>query len=425
MAVDWAEVTAEDIKASQPNALATGPFGSSIGSRFFQDYGIPVIRGSNLSEDVGVRLVHEDIVFISKEKAKEFERSIVRRGDLIFTCWGTIGQVGLIDDRCLEPEYVISNKQMKITPDPNKADSLFLYYLFSGPEMSERIRNQAIGSSVPGFNLGQLRSLRFQLPPLLEQRAIARILGALDDKIELNRRMNHTLEEMARAIFKSWFVDFDPVTAKSEDRQPYGMNAKTAALFPSAFQDSELGPIPRGWQVGTIADLAQVTSGKRPGTRSKSQTPDLRVPLFGGAGIMGYVSVPLYTEPVLLTGRVGTLGLVFRISEPCWPSDNTLILISKDICHYEYIYYSLQEIEFQSLNRGSTQPLVTQGDLQSQSVVLASIEIAKAFHSIAHKLFAKIDQNEAESRTLAAIRDALLPKLLSGEIRVNQVAETQ
>src|SRR5262245_7248706 len=119
----WREYSVEDVAASTPYALATGPFGSSISSRFFRTDGIPVIRGSNLSQDVGTRLVDDDCVFISEEKAEEFSRSIVRHGDLVFTCWGTIDQVGLIDDSAGHSRYVISNKQMKLTPDPARFDS--------------------------------------------------------------------------------------------------------------------------------------------------------------------------------------------------------------------------------------------------------------------------------------------------------------
>src|SRR5689334_23218014 len=133
MADEWREVAIDQLKAPSDNALATGPFGSSIGSRFFSSSGVPVIRGGNLSEDIGIRLSDQGLVFLSPDKAREFSRSTVREGDLIFTCWGTVNQVGLIDGRARHREYIISNKQMKLTPDPAKADSLFLYYLFSGP----------------------------------------------------------------------------------------------------------------------------------------------------------------------------------------------------------------------------------------------------------------------------------------------------
>jgi restriction endonuclease S subunit len=199
---------------------ATGPFGSAIGAKHFRDAGVPLIRGSNLSQDVSTRLSDDDFVFVSEQKAREFSRSEVRRGDLVFTCWGTIDQVGLLDHRAKHERYIVSNKQMLLTPDSSQADSLFLYYVFASPEIRAEIINQGIGSSVPGFNLGQLRSFELTLPPLPEQRTIASVLGALDDKIELNRRMNATLEAMARALFQNWFVDFDPVRAKLDGRAP-------------------------------------------------------------------------------------------------------------------------------------------------------------------------------------------------------------
>ncbi len=256
MGGEWTKCTVDDIKSSAPNALATGPFGSAISSRHFVDSGVPVIRESNLSQNVGIRLIDDGLAFLTEEKAREFSLSLARQGDLVFTCWGTIDQVGLVDKRSRFSEYVVSNKQMKLTPDPKKADSLFFYYLFSSPQMQGEILNQGIGSSVPGFNLGQLRSIAIVLPPLDEQRSIAHILGTLDDKIELNRQMNETLEAMARTLFKSWFVDFDPVRAKAEGRDP-GLPKPLADLFPDSFEDSELGEIPTGWRVGSLGNVAE------------------------------------------------------------------------------------------------------------------------------------------------------------------------
>ena len=176
----WHEVTVEELKAPTDNALSTGPFGSSIGSRFFEPHGVPVIRGGNLATDGSTRLIDDGFVFVSEAKAREFRRSVVTSGDLVFTCWGTINQVGLIGPRTAYSRYVISNKQMKFTADEKKADSLFLFYLFSGPELQRAIFDQGIGSSVPGFNLGQLRTLRLKVPALPEQRAIAEALGDVD-----------------------------------------------------------------------------------------------------------------------------------------------------------------------------------------------------------------------------------------------------
>src|SRR5574341_596930 len=177
---EWRDVSVDDIRSSDQNALSTGPFGSSIGSRFFQSSGVPLIRGSNLAADGCTHLIEDNFVFVSETKATELSSSLVYKGDLIFTCWGTINQVGLISDQVSYSKYIISNKQMKLTPDPNKADSLFLFYLFSSDELQKQIVNQSIGTSVPGFNLGQLRSLRFSIPPLSEQKAIAEALGDAD-----------------------------------------------------------------------------------------------------------------------------------------------------------------------------------------------------------------------------------------------------
>jgi type I restriction enzyme S subunit len=190
----WHEVSVEELKAPAGNALSTGPFGSSIGSRFFRTHGVPVIRGSNLAADGRTHLIDNGFVFVSDAKAHEFRRSVAIRGDLVFTCWGTINQVGLIGPCAAYSRYVISNKQMKFTPDDRKANSLFLFYLFSGPELQRAILEHGIGTSVPGFNLGQLRALRFKVPALPEQRAIAAalsdvdaLIGALDQLIAKKR----------------------------------------------------------------------------------------------------------------------------------------------------------------------------------------------------------------------------------------------
>lgn len=298
--------------------------------------------------------------------------------------------------------------------DTDQALLRFKYYVLK----SLGLKHMNADSAVPGLNRDAAHARVFCVPEEWEQRAIAHILGTLDDKIELNRRMSETLEAMARALFKSWFVDFDPVRAKAEGRQPPGLKPEIAALFPDAFEDSELGEIPRGWRIGTISDLADVSSGKRPTVRCPDFSEHAKVPLWGGNGPMAFVPEPLIDYPILLTGRVGTLGGVFRITSPCWPSDNTLILRTKYQHAFEYLFFQLNRVDFSSLNRGSTQPLLTQTDLQAQRLVLPPSEVLTRFHNVAHNMFVRTDLAESESHTLAAIRDALLPKLISGKLRV-------
>jgi type I restriction enzyme S subunit len=454
MAADWTEVAVESLAASTPHALATGPFGSSIGSQFFTDAGVPLIRGSNLSDRVELRLLHDGLVFVAEETANRFERSVVHQGDLVFTCWGTVGQVGLIDSRCPYPRYLISNKQMKLTPHPDRADSLFLYYLFSGPELSQRIKNEAIGSSVPGFNLGQLRGLRVRIPPLSEQKAIAHILGALDDKIDLNRRINQTLETLAQTLFRSWFVNFDPVRAKAEGRQPEGMDAETAALFPSRLADADGTQLPEGWswsrlgqEVGRCGGMIQtgpfgsqlhasdyvshgipVVMPKDIALRHVSTTDIARVRHEDAQRLARHQLCEgdlVYSrrgdvERHALVGireqgwLCGTGCLLVRLG-PQWPSP---IYVSLALSQPEAKAWISQHAI------GATMPNLNTGILSNVPLLVPSDKVLVKFSSMVSALEAQIVQNQRQSETLEQLRDVLLPKLLSGELRVRE-AEVQ
>lgn len=265
----WKWATVEQLKKPDSKAIVSGPFGSNIGSRFFVASGIPVIRGNNLTTDTR-RFVDDGFVFITDEKAKELKNCEAVPNDLIFTAAGTLGQVGIIPSDSKHSRYIISNKQMRARLDENLVLPLFAFYCLSSAEMVEYIQQRNTGSTVPLINLSVLRQLPIPLPPLPEQKAIARILGALDDKIELNRHINYKLEEMAQALFKSWFVDFDPVVAKAEGRVPFGMNAETASLFPVEFEETRLGSIPKGWSVDKVSAICSTQYGY---TTSSSDQP--------------------------------------------------------------------------------------------------------------------------------------------------------
>lgn len=397
------------------------PFKSELFSEELTGQPIVVAVG-NFQYTGGFRFESTAVKEYRGDYPKEFElepRDVL----LVMTCQTAGGEILGIPGRVPDDGRVYLHNQRLgkvIVTRPDLTTIDYLYWLFLWRDFNQELVASSSGTKIVHTAPSRIEAFKFALPPLGEQRTIARILCALDDKIELNRRMNRTLEGMAQALFKSWFVDFDPVTAKAAGRKPYGMNEETAALFSDRFEDSDLGLIPEGWQIGKVSDFANITSGKRPGNRSKTRTPEINIPLFGGGGVMGYAEKPLFELPILLTGRVGTLGEIFRITYPCWASDNTLVLLSKEPQSYEYLYFQLLDIDFQSLNRGSTQPLVTQGDLQKQSLLLPAPEVLKAFSKSTSKLFNRCDSNDEENNTLAALRDELLPKLLSGEIRVRQ-----
>ena len=198
------------------------------------------------------RMVYDDARQIAQADFEEtHRRTNLRPGDILFTNTGTIGRMAMAPDDPRTPRTTFQKSVAILKPKRDVIDPRFLYYLLRFD--NARLSDFAAGTTQKNLLLKDFRSFEVRVPPLAEQKAIAAVLGALDDKIELNRRMNATLEAMARALFQSWFVDFDPVRAKLDGRQPAGLDPATAALFPNEFEDSELGPIPKGWSVGKLA----------------------------------------------------------------------------------------------------------------------------------------------------------------------------
>lgn len=277
-------------------------------------------------------------------------------------------------------------------------DSDYLYYLLKEEHFSKYLVGTAQGSAnQASITLKDIFGYSFSAPSeIKDQHRIASILSSLDRKIELNNKINADLEEMAQAIFKNWFVDFEP-------------------FKDGKFVDSELGMIPEGWKVGCLGDIAEITSGKRPPKKSKDKTKELFIPLIGASDIMGFTSDVLYERPILVIGRVGTHGVVQRFQEKCWPSDNTLVIESR---YYNYVYQLLKGIDYSAINRGSTQPLITQTDVKNTDVIIAPENVLKEYESITSTLFSKHRANIKENSRLSLLRDTLLPRLMSGELEV-------
>jgi type I restriction enzyme S subunit len=379
---DWKECTIKDIASDDKYALSTGPFGSAISSQYFKIEGVPVIRGGNLSPDVGKRLNDDGLVFIDQEKAKEFKRSVARRGDLIFTCWGTINQIGLIDKSSKYSEYIVSNKQMKLTPDLEKADSEFLYYLFSGPDKQSEILNNGIGAAVPGFNLGQLKSHVVQLPPLPEQKAIASILSSLDDKIDLLNRQNKTLEAIAETLFRQWFIE-------------------------EAQED---------WEEGKLGDLVDFNYGK---TLREQERIGNDYPVIGSNGIVGFHKDFLVEAPGIVTGRKGTLGVINYLFDNFFPIDTTFYVTSKiESQGLFYEYFLLKSVGLGDMNSDSAVPGLNRNAAHAIPVIIPPNQLIGSFNEHCKPTFSKIKTNQQQIRTLENLRDTLLPKLMSGEVRV-------
>ena len=344
-------------------------------------------------------------------------------GDVVFSYETRLGEAARISHglRCC-----LGRRMGLLRARVDLVDPRFLLYAYLGPDFQDTLYSLTVhGSTVDRIPLINMPHFPIVIPGnIQEQRRIAHILGTLDDKIENNRKTAKTLEAMAQAIFKSWFVDFDPVRAKmaGESRESICKRLKLTPeildLFPDRLVDSELGEIPEGWEVGTIIDIATISSGKRPENRLERPSEDAHIPLWGGNGPIGFVTEPLIYESCILTGRVGTLGTFFRINTPCWPSDNTLIIRAIKNAYYEYVFFNISQIDMTLLNRGSTQPLLTQSDLSSQPIVIPSSDIIGSFHDVSYTLLQYANFFSLNYSYVVIARDTLLPKLISGEIRV-------
>ena len=309
-----------------------------------------------------------------------------------------------------------------LTPKDKRLDPLFVYYL----SRTTWVRDIAI-KSMTGTSGRQLveddifKKINVAMPSVLEQKTIVKILSDLDSKIELNYQMNKILEEMVRALFKSWFVDFDPVRAKTDGRwrsgeSLLGLPAHIYNLFPDRLVNSELGEMPRGWATGTYSDLVCVETGKKL-ERSK-YVINGKFPVMGANGELGKTNKFLFDDDLIITGRVGTLGVVKMVHGKLWLSDNVLISKPKSRNYFYYAYYVLKSFDLSSLNRGSSQPLLTQTDLKNCNCFIPSIKLLIEFENIVSSLFAKVHTNTIQNNILEYTRDTLLPKLMSGKIRI-------
>ncbi|MEH0546060.1 restriction endonuclease subunit S [Streptomyces sp. B21-105] len=398
---EWKTYTVAELAAPGKHSLATGPFGSAIASRHFREAGVPVIRGGNLSVDVGTRLSDDGLVFISVEKANEFQRSVATEGDLVFTCWGTIGQVGIIDDKAVHGRYVVSNKQMKLTVDESIVRPLFMYYAMSSPEMISRVQGASIGSSVPGFNLTQLRSIILSVPSLSEQRAIVEVLGALDDKIALNERIRETSLLLANACYEA-------AGASGESM----LIGELAELFdgPHATpHKTEAGPwflsissLKNGYL--DLAESAHLSEEDFPRWTRRVQ-PEAGDVLFSYETRLGDAAL----MPPGVRSSLGRRMALLRSKSAS---------ISGALLLHAYLSPAFQEEIKRRTVYGATVDRLPLKEMPGWRIPLPAEGERERLSARLEALHASVMQTAAENRTLADLRDTLLPQLLSGKLQV-------
>ena len=432
MAADWKRLRIDEVA----DRVAMGPFGSSIKVSTFVDEGIPVISGQHLR---GWRLEDNKFNFVTEDHADALKNANVFRGDVIFTHAGNIGQCAYIPNTSRYPRYVLSQRQFYMRCDRSKISPEFVALFFKSAEGRHALLANASQVGVPSIArpVTFLRTIEIPVPPLPEQKAIAAMLGMLDDKIELNRRMNATLEAMARALFQSWFVDFDPIRAKLDGRLT-GVDPETAALFPNEFQDSELGPIPKGWKVGSILCQANLLSGGTPKTdrpefwggdiawasaKDVSQCGESFLIMTDkkitqqGLEKSATKMIPQFATVVVArgatTGRLTMFGERMAMNQTCYGLYSNLGAPFALYCHARDFIDRMVHAA-----HGSVFDTITTRTFEATNVLLPSTDVLLAFDERVAPLFQLVRSNLYQSRTLAEIRDTLLPRLLSGAIPI-------
>ncbi len=325
--------------------------------------------------------------------------------------------------RLLTRPTAIDNNMMAAIPDESRVDPRFFYYLLKQTDFNTVVG----GTALPYINASDLAKMEVQLPPLPEQKAIARILGTLDDKIELNRRMNATLEAMARALFQSWFVDFDPVHAKAAGRQPSDMAEKTAALFPATFQDSELGKIPDGWRVGSIYEAADVIYGAPFSSKQFNEDGDgkplirIRDLADESPGVCTPEVHPkghMVQPGDVVVGMDGEFRAYLWGGVPAWLNQRVCVFAPKPAYSAAFVRNSIIAplAHVEATETATTVIHLGKNDIDRFKVIIPSPEIHAAFAKLCQPWYDRIVANKQQTRTLATLRDTLLPQLLSGEI---------
>ena len=336
------------------------------------------------------RISYVDSRLHNNAAKKVSDVKMLKPGDVLInsTGTGTAGRVAQIWD--IEAPTTIDGHMILMRPT-DEVDPL--YYGYAVKAFQAEIESYAEGSTgQTEINKTRLQNETIIMYPVDkgEQYRIARILAAIDEKILLNEEVNKNLFQQASSIYQAWFEDF-------------------------VLSDGSCPPI---WKQGTLSDIADITSGKRPPVKSAKKTATAVIPLVGAASAMGYTTEANHTDKILVTGRVGTHGVVQRFNSPCWTSDNTLVITS-DL--YEYTFQILQRIDYHAMNRGSTQPLITQGDMNKVSILIPDKETLSNFETLVGQLMEQYEANLLENGKLAELRDALLPRLMSGELDLSNI----
>lgn len=369
-----------DCKIADLGTVIGGATPSTKRLEYYENGSIAWITPKDLSTFRG-RYIRRGERNITEIGLKSCSTQLLPKNTVLFSSRAPIGYIAIAENE------LCTNQGFKSVIPNENTDPLFLYYLLKYNK--NKIESMGSGTTFKEVSGNTLKNILVSVPRDKKvQEQISSILGAIDNKIESNEKINNNLVHQAEAIYQAWFEKFSLSN----------------------------GSCPPTWKRGILADIANITSGKRPQKKSTKKLNGFEIPLVGATSIVGFTNEANYTNKILVIGRVGTHGIVQRINSPCWASDNTLVITSE---LYEYTFQILQKINYHAMNRGSTQPLITQADMNRVVILIPDNQILTEFESTVGQLMQKYEANLMENTKLAELRDYLLPRLISGELDIN------
>ncbi len=431
MSSEWDCVLLEDI------AELAG--GHAFKSEEYTTEGHFVLRTVNITDDG--RISRDGATFVSPASAQKYERFALKPLDTLFVMVGaTLGKTGLVSAKDLPA--LLNQNMWVVRARDQKVDPLFLHYAFK--TAARPLLGIASGSARGFVKRDDFRRMQISIPKFGDQVAISTILGALDDRITLLRETNATLEAIAQALFKSWFVDFDPVRAKAEGRQPEGMNATTAALFPDSFEESELGLVPKGWGVVPFLDACDLQGGAQPPAATFIDEPRdgyvrlLQIRDFSTDAHKTYIpdtgKLKKVTEDDVLIGRYGSASgdkAKDSLGRVCRGLSGSYNVALMKLCPVqvgrEYAFQMVSDSSFYRYLQGVSSKAVQSGfskaELGQYKVIMPSSDLAEAFEQFGKAVWERVKANRELAQTLTQLRDTLLPRLISGQLRLPEAQE--
>lgn len=387
-----------------------------------KEKGFPLITSKHIKGD---EINFADAYLISKEDYDDInQRSKVHQWDVIISMIGEYCGFSYIEEN-EKVEYAIKN--VGLFKPKNELDSKWLYYYLQGRQAKHYINFSRTGTSQPYITLSSLRDFPILIPSSeAEKMTIVKINDCIRSKITLLRQQNQDLEELAQTLFKRWFVEFEfPVELKGkkekvidcdddENLLAITSNFLTYKSSGGKMVESELGEIPEGWRVGKLSELLEIKYGK-----DHKHLEDGRFPLYGSGGIMRFVEKALYDKPSILIPRKGTLTNIYYLEQPFWSVDTMFYSKIRKSNYGKYCYQLLKRVNFSLLDVGSAIPSLTTELLNEMDILMPDEVIVSQFENSLSSLFNKLNFNTNEIQTLTQLRDTLLPKLMSGELRVN------